>query len=177
MQDAEDVVAVAAINGNPRVPGVDHLLEHLVPGERGGNRNHVGPRRHDLRDVGVAQFDHALDHFAGLFFQQTFAMAFGDDRADVFFERIFIRGRQIAPATRCKATSTTRASKCQRREQELTPQSSGQAKNRNGSAQSRAKVHGSQRLAARSRSRPAQSRRQPRCWRPNRAARPYLPGS
>ena len=94
VQDAEDVVAVAAVDGDPRVPGVDHLVEHLFPGERGGDGKHVGPRGHDLRNVGVAQLDHAFDHFPGFFFQQAFAMAFGDDGADVFFERFFVGDRQ-----------------------------------------------------------------------------------
>ena len=51
---------------------------------------HVGPRRHDVRDDGVAQLDDAFDHFAGVFFEQAFAMAFADDRADFLFDGFLV---------------------------------------------------------------------------------------
>jgi len=65
-----------------------------------GHRDHVGPRGHDLGDVGVAQFDYAFDHLASVFFEQPFAVSFGDDGADFVFERLLI-GRFFRPA--CQA--------------------------------------------------------------------------
>ncbi len=118
VQDAQDVVAVAAVDGDPRVPGVDHLLEHLVPGERGGDGDHVGPRGHDLRDVGVAQFDHAFDHLAGLFLQQALAMPFGDDGADVFFERFFVGDGGVAAGQAVQGHVDDARQQRQRRQQE-----------------------------------------------------------
>ena len=118
VQDAEDVVAVAAVDGDPRVPGVDDLLEHLVPGERGGDGDHVGPRGHDLGDVGVAQFDHAFDHLAGVFLQQALAMPFGDDGADVFFERFFVGDGGLAARQAVQGHVDDAAPERQRRQQE-----------------------------------------------------------
>ena len=71
---------------------------------------HVGPRRHDVRHDDVAQLDHALDHLAGVFFQQAFAVALADDRANFLFERFFVgpaarRGR----SSRCSSASKPRA--------------------------------------------------------------------
>ena len=37
----------------------------------GRNGDHVGPGRHDLRHVYVAQLDDALDHFPGVLLQQA----------------------------------------------------------------------------------------------------------
>ena len=37
------------------------------------------------------QFHDAFDHLASVFFQQALAMSFGDDRADVLFESLFVR--------------------------------------------------------------------------------------
>ena len=51
---------------------------------------HLGARRHDVRHHGVAQLDHAFDHLAGVFLEQAFAVALADDRADFFFDRIFV---------------------------------------------------------------------------------------
>ena len=54
------------------------------------------------------KFDHAFDHFAGFFFEQAFAMTFGDDRADFVFERFFVRLFVLRPATRWRTTSIPR---------------------------------------------------------------------
>ena len=70
---------------------------------------HFGPRRHDVRDDDVAELDDALDHLAGFFFEQPFAMAFGDDRADFFFERFFVGLFGVRPARRCRTQSMPRA--------------------------------------------------------------------
>ena len=96
VEDAQDIVAVAAVDGNPRVAAMDRLLDHLFPGERGGEGEHVGPRGHDLRDVGVAQLDHALDHLPRLFLEQALAMPFGDNGADVLLERFLVGGGDAA---------------------------------------------------------------------------------
>ena len=57
---------------------------------------HFGPRRHDVRDHGVAQLDHALDHLAGIFLEQSFAVPLADDRANFLFERFLVRRRVFA---------------------------------------------------------------------------------
>ena len=90
VENAHDVVAILAEDRHPRVARLDDLFEGLVPGDVGRNGEHVGPRRHDPRDVDVAEFDHAFDHFAGVFFEQSLAVAFGDDGADLLVERIFV---------------------------------------------------------------------------------------
>ena len=63
---------------------------HLSHGSVDVQHVHVGAGRHDLRHVGVAQFDDAFDHLAGLVFEQAFAMALGDDRADFFLDGFFV---------------------------------------------------------------------------------------
>ena len=70
--------------------GVDDVLDHVVPRPSDLDHVHFGPRRHDLRHHGVAQFDHALDHFAGIFLDQPFAVAFADDRANLLLDRILV---------------------------------------------------------------------------------------
>ena len=72
---------------------------------------HLGPRRHDVRDDDVAQLDDALDHLAGLFLEQPFAVAFGDDRADFLLERLLVGLRAACgPVRRCSTASKPRAS-------------------------------------------------------------------
>ena len=90
VEDADDVVAGLAVDGNPRVPGENRQLDRLVPGDGRRDREHVGPRRHDLRDVDVAELDHPLDHLPRLLLQQPFAVAFADDRANLLLERVLV---------------------------------------------------------------------------------------
>lgn len=81
---------VRLVDRDSRVAGVDDRFQHLLPGEGDRDANHVGPRRHDGRDIDVAQFNDPFDHLPGVFFQEPFAVAFGDERANLLFERILI---------------------------------------------------------------------------------------
>ena len=90
IEDAHDVVAVLLKDRDPRVARLDHELEHLLPGKRQGDRDHVGAGHHDLGNRHVAQLDHPLDHLPGVLLQQALAMALGDDRADLVLERLFV---------------------------------------------------------------------------------------
>ena len=75
----------------------DDQLQGVGPGDRGGDRDHVGPRRHDLRDIDVAQLDDAFDHFPGVLFEQSFAVPLGHDGANFLLERFLVgRGRRAA---------------------------------------------------------------------------------
>ena len=69
-------------------------------------------------NVDVAKLHHAFDHFAGVFLEQALAMAFGDDRADVLFERLFVGGGQVAAGHAVQGHVDHPRRPCQRRQNE-----------------------------------------------------------
>ena len=108
----------------------------------------LGPRRHDVRHDGVAQLDDAFDHFAGFFFQQTFAMAFADDRADFFFDRFLVGLLRRAAGQRDAAMRRrTRALHTSGSASRPNMFHSGQVRYRNRAAAIRAIDQGSQTVA------------------------------
>jgi len=95
-QDAEDLVALLAIDREPGVTAVDDDLQHLVQAEVDRQRDHLRARDHHVADLLLGHRDRALDHrqcvgrqqAAGLGFAQAFEQVFavarltGEDLAD-----------------------------------------------------------------------------------------------
>ena len=136
------------VHGHARVAGVDDAFDDFVPRRVELDHVDLGPRRHDVRHDGVAQLDDALDHFAGFFLQQAFAMAFADDRANFLFDRFFIGLLRRAAGDAVQQRIDDRA----RSTPAAAPDGpamfhSGQVRYRNCAAAIRAIDHGSQTVA------------------------------
>ena len=139
------------------------VLEHFVPRLLDLDHVHLGPRRHDVRDDDVAQLDDALDHLAGFFFEQPFAVALGDDRANFLFERFLVGlAAALRPASR-RSTPSNRLRHARRAATSAgsTNRQHGQVRYRNRSAPTRTIAHGKQTTATADDQREHHHNRQP----------------
>ena len=80
----------------------DDVSDHFVPVDVDGQHMHVGARGHNLRNVGIAQLDNALNHLPRIFFEQALSVALGHDRTDFFFDRLFVDRLRRSPGDAMK---------------------------------------------------------------------------
>ncbi|MNS97036.1 hypothetical protein D3C72_1313590 [compost metagenome] len=69
-QDADDVVAVAFVDGEPRMRGLDHRGHQVGDGLRDIQQVHARTRDHDVADGAFGHGERALDHLVRLRVEQ-----------------------------------------------------------------------------------------------------------
>ena len=65
-QDANDVFAIAFVDGKARVCGVNHLVQQLVERRINGQQLHAGRGDHGITGSHVGHANHAFQHEATL---------------------------------------------------------------------------------------------------------------
>lgn len=83
-QDADDVVAVAFVDREPRVRGFDHVGHQVGDGLRDVEQVHARTRNHDVANGAFGHGQRALDHLVGLRVQQVAVMRGFQDGLDAF---------------------------------------------------------------------------------------------
>ena len=62
VQHADDVVERLAVDGVPGVRRFEHRLQRLLGRQVDGDRDHLGPRHHHVRDLLVAEVEDLVEH-------------------------------------------------------------------------------------------------------------------
>ncbi len=83
-QDADDVVAVAFVDGKARVRGLDDRGDQMGEGLGDVEQVHARARDHDVADGAFGHGQRALDHFVGLGIEQFTLVRGFQDGLDAF---------------------------------------------------------------------------------------------
>ena len=106
VEDADDVVERAAVDGIAGVRGVDHRRKRLLRGELDGEGDDLGPRDHDVVGLLVGEVEDLVEH---LLLRLLDLLGLRDDQADVLL-RVHRHpgGRRLGRrrAARCRSPSS-----------------------------------------------------------------------